>query len=102
MTKNEDTYIFKVGVDLAMSMNLESSNNFLVDCGATTHVVNDISKFIECDDHFNSNNHVIELADGSKQTKIVKARGTAEVILQDNSGVFVYIRIYLRVYYKCI
>ncbi|CAB4034762.1 Hypothetical predicted protein [Paramuricea clavata] len=42
------------------------SNNFLVDTGATSHIVNDISKFICFDEDFDANAHIIELADGSK------------------------------------
>ena len=39
---------------------------FLVDTGATCHIVNYDSGFISVDEHFNPENHYIELADGSK------------------------------------
>jgi hypothetical protein len=58
---NEHMFTFKVS-DCGTSF----SNNFLVDTGATSHIVNDISKFICFDEDFDANAHIIELADGSK------------------------------------
>ena len=43
---------------------LPCDESFLVDCGATTHIVNYDSDFIFIVDNFNPEGHFIELADG--------------------------------------
>ncbi len=58
----------------------------LVDCGATTHIINDITKFTSLEERFNPNEHFIELADGSRNNNIALKKGTAEISLQDMSG----------------
>ena len=58
----------------------------LVDTGATSHIINDIDKFKCFDKDFNSSNHFIELADGSKTNGIVKGKGSANVVLHDEIG----------------
>ena len=59
----------------------------LVDCGATTHIVNDKSKFTRFDENFDPSNHVIELADGSRQKGIVLGKGDASVCIYDVNGI---------------
>ena len=44
----------------------EQSDLFMVDCGATAHIVTDESKFVTYDHSFRKNNHFIELADGTR------------------------------------
>ena len=53
--------------------------------GATSHIVNDRSKFISFDKAFDPSAHVIELADGSK-AKVVSGKGVAKVKLHDVNG----------------
>ena len=53
-------------------------SNLLVDTGATSHIINDKSKFIAFDGNFDSSSHVIELADGSK-ANVVTGKGVAKV-----------------------
>ena len=66
----------------------------LVDCWATTDIVNDKSKF---DKRFESKNHYNELADGNKTNGIILGRGDAEVVLHDENGrCFVCTYIYTR------
>ena len=60
--------------------------SLLVDCGATTHIINDESKFIRFENDFNSSVHFIELADGSRHNNIALKRGDANVVLHDNLG----------------
>ena len=57
--------------------------SLLVDCGATTHIINDESKFVKFDEHFDPSCHVIELADGRKLKDIAHKRGNACVELSD-------------------
>ena len=59
--------------------------NLLVDTGATSHIINDKSKFVDFDKDFNANAHVIELADGSK-ANVVLGKGNAKVKLYDVNG----------------
>jgi hypothetical protein len=51
-----------------------------VDCGATTHIVHDISKFISFDKQFNPEHHYIELADGSRSNNVTLKRGDAQML----------------------
>jgi hypothetical protein len=57
--------------------------NLLVDCGATAHIICDESKFINIYENFDSTNHCIELADGSRSNGIVTAKGDANIKLHD-------------------
>jgi predicted aspartyl protease len=60
-------------------------SNLLVDTGATSHIINDKSKFIAFDGNFDSSSHVIELADGRK-ANVVTGKGVAKVKLYDVNG----------------
>ena len=62
------------------------SKNILVDCGATSHIVSDVDKFINFDKSFDPTAHFIELADNSRSSGAVKARGEASVSICDNEG----------------
>ena len=82
--QNENhSFIFKIGVDLD---NVDCVNGLLVDCGATTHIVHDISKFTRFDEQFNPEHHYIELADGSRSSNVALKRGDANVELCDGHG----------------
>ena len=61
------------------------NGNLLVDSGATSHIINDKSKFVTFDRNFDPNSHVIELADGSK-ANVVTGKGEAKVKLFDING----------------
>ena len=61
------------------------TSNLLVDTGATSHIINDKSKFVNFDEKFDPSNHVIELADGSK-ANVVLGKGNAKVKLYDING----------------
>ena len=80
---NEHTFTFKVsdGSDCGKSIN----NNLLVYTGATSHIVNDRSKFISFDNALDPSAHVIELADGSK-AKVVSGKGVAKIKQHDVNG----------------
>ena len=80
---NEHTFAFKASdnSDCGKSLN----DNLLLDTGATSHIVNDRSKFISFDNAFDPSAHVIELADGSK-AKVVSGKGVAKIKLHDVNG----------------
>jgi hypothetical protein len=62
------------------------ADSIMVDCGATTHVLNDISKFTSFDNRFNPDKHFIELADGTRTNNIALKRGNAKVELHTSEG----------------
>ena len=62
------------------------SENFLVDTGATSHIISEREKFVKFEENFNPQKHMIELADGSRANGIVQGKGDACIMLQDNSG----------------
>ncbi|CAB4019984.1 myosin heavy fast skeletal muscle, partial [Paramuricea clavata] len=66
-------------------INNKSNSSLLVDTGATSHIINDKSKFVDFDKEFNPSAHVIELADGSK-ANVVLGKGNAKVKLYDVNG----------------
>ena len=73
---SEDNYLLKV-----------SENSILVDCGATTQIINDDSQFVYTDKSYIPEEHFIELADGSCTNNIAKKRGTVVVDIQDEYGI---------------
>ena len=58
----------------------------LVDCGATTHIINDESKFSKFDDKFAPEKHYIELADGTRSNNVALKRGDVEITIMDTTG----------------
>ena len=64
------SYVFRVSVHDAIASGDIDGCKLLVDCGATTHIVTDPSKFVTKDDCFDSSKHFIELADGSRKNNI--------------------------------
>ena len=78
-------YYFKIEVDPNETLD-DDKMNLLVDCGAATQIVNELSKFTSFDEDFNPNEHYIELADGSRSNNVVLKKGTAIVNLQDTQG----------------
>ena len=78
------SFMFRT-VDHVGSCELKS-DALLVDCGATTHIVTDASKFVTFDQSFVPEKHFIELADGAKSNNIAQKRGDAAFVLRDRSG----------------
>ena len=81
------SFVFRVSVSdhVDVCSNLKT-NCLLVDCGATAHIINDRSKFVNFDDEFDSDSHFIELADGSRTNGIVQGRGKTQVLIHDSKG----------------
>ncbi|KAJ8034119.1 hypothetical protein HOLleu_20827 [Holothuria leucospilota] len=84
ISKDEHSYLFKVGVSTGDLKMTHEVKGLLVDCGATTHVVNDQSKFIRFDDDFNPADHYIELVDGSRTNNVAMGKGDASITLVDS------------------
>ena len=84
---SEKSFVFKVNIDdEQMHDPIFTKCNLLVDTGASSHILNDQSKFVDLDKNFNSSKHYIELADGSRKNNIVSARGNAMVKVPDCEG----------------
>ncbi|KAM3868963.1 uncharacterized protein ACN63O_006328 [Diretmus argenteus] len=58
----------------------------MVDAGATSHIITDGARFKRFDDTFQPENHVMELADGTRCNGVAEGRGDAEVSLIDSEG----------------
>ena len=61
-------------------------NSLLVDCGATSHVINDASKFVSYNKQFDPDKHFIELADGTKSNNVALEKGNVKVKLNTADG----------------
>ena len=63
----------------------ESNKSLLVDSGASSPIGNDHSKFIEFQEDFTPDNHLVELADGTVQC-FAEKKGTMLIHLRDDQG----------------
>ena len=81
-----DNHYFAFKVSGYLNEPFKSNQDILVDCGCTTHIICDKSKFIEFDKSFEPADHIIELADGSRTKGAVQARGDASINLHDKNG----------------
>ena len=79
----DHSFIFKISEEPVKS---HRGKAFLVDCGATTHILTDDKMFRDVDESFDPANHYIELADGSRKNNVALQRGTGVIKLEDNSG----------------
>ena len=66
----------------------DSLNSILVDSGASRHIVTDKKNFTKLTEisEDRSDKYIIELADGSRNTGMVKGRGIAYVVVHDADG----------------
>ena len=58
----------------------------IVDTGATSHMLNDRSRFKSFDSTFKPESHSMELADGRRTFGLAEGRGDAQVCLTDSDG----------------
>lgn len=58
----------------------------MVDTGATSHIITDLSMFKSFDDRFQAETHCVELADGTRCKGVAERRGEATVCLVDSRG----------------
>ena len=62
------------------------SNTLLVHCGATAHIITDLSKFTKFDDTFKPDKHFIDLANGTRAKNVALKRGDVDFTVVDLSG----------------
>ena len=85
-SEDNHSFIFSTS-DEAEKKSASAENDMLVDCGATSHIVNDESKFVEFQEDFNPKSHNIELADGKVSNNLAEKRGTVKIHIQDENNV---------------
>jgi len=59
----------------------------MVDCGATSRLVNNENNFISFNKTFKPENHYIEMAVGHKTNQLVVAKGTAQFTITDDDNI---------------
>ena len=87
-SQSANSFAFKVDADNCNTTadSKINVNTLMVDCGATSHVVNNKSAFISYDDSFVAKRHFIELADGHQTNQVVQAKGTAQYTVMDSNN----------------
>jgi hypothetical protein len=86
-TESDDPDLQSYAVKIDASGDEKSQmNSLLVDCGATTHVMTDVSKFTCFDEYFDPEKHFTELADGTKANNIALKRGNVKMTLNTSTG----------------
>ena len=63
-----------------------NSPNYLLDSGASGHIITDRSLFIDFDESFQAAQHTIELADASRKRGLAVGRGRAKIQLRSTNG----------------
>ena len=85
VTSQFHTFQFKIA-DSTAEYSRGDNDSFLVDSGATSHIVNEPSLFVAFDPTFKSSKHTVELADGRVITSVAENCGTIQVYFKDNQG----------------
>ena len=67
-------------------MNSDVNNDFLVDTGASVHVISNIKYFTNLHKNSNSETSFLEMADGTKSCNIIVGKGTAKIPIIDIKG----------------
>jgi hypothetical protein len=86
--QGQGSFAFKVSPRQSLQVHHYLKASLLLDCGATTHIVNDKSNFTNFDERFNPEVHFIELADGTRRNNIALNRGDAKVQAASENGAF--------------
>ena len=60
-------------------------DKLLVDCGATVHIVRNKANFSHLEEDLEGE-HVLEMADGTQPTGVVRGRGLAHFLVYDKNG----------------
>ena len=60
---------------------------YLIDSGATNHIITDKSKFISLDCSYDPLQHHLFLANGPTEFGIIKGKGVARIVICDEAGI---------------
>jgi len=93
LSNNSENHSFAFKASDQKSSIEATNNTFLVDCGATTHIVNDQSCFVDIDESFNPTDHYIELADGTTVNGVAKQKGTVITQFRTSDDNFVDVKL---------
>ena len=85
-SNDESEHSFAFKVKASDILNHETTGKLLVDCGATTHIITDESKFTRFDESFKPERHYIELADGTRSNNVALKRGDVSIDIVDTDG----------------
>ena len=80
------TYAFKIEDNEGKFHLHVDKQSYLVDCGATSHIVNEDKDFTSIDNSFKPEEHFIELANGTRSNNIAMKRGNVAICLHDEDG----------------
>ena len=86
--------VFSAITSLSDTTNVEC----LVDTGASHHCVNNKQHFVNFDQNFTKHNSYLELADGSKKSNLILAKGTVKLPLYDVMGTLRHVTLYNALY----
>ena len=64
----------------------QGTNKYLVDSGATHHIITDKSKFVSLDCDYDPQKHNLMLANGTTEYGKIKGKGLAYIVANDESG----------------
>ena len=81
----EDEHTFAFKMNFSKQQNVEVGK-LLVDCGATSHIINDMSMFYELDKRFKPDKRYMSLANGERSNNVALKRGTASMKFVDSRG----------------
>ena len=71
-----------------------SLKTLLIDTGASSHIVTDISKFIKFNSTFQPEHHYIELADGRRSNNVALKKGTVVLKIKDKHNDVVDVKLH--------
>ena len=94
---DEHSNVFKIDDNY---LQLLCKETFLVDCGATTHIINNESNLLGFDGSFDLTKHFIKLANGEKSNNVAKKWVTSVIYLHsaDNGLVKIFLKNTLLVF----
>ena len=88
LADKENSFAFKVTVETNSEMEQKYRMNcLLVDTGATTHIINDKTKFVSFEKNYGGGKHLIELADGSRMNNLAEGPGNANIDVTYSKGI---------------
>lgn len=73
--EDHHTFAFKVGQVNGDPVRRPQKRRLMIDTGATSHIVTDITKFKDFDVNFKPQKHIMELADGERPSGVTLKRG---------------------------
>ncbi|GAB1609461.1 hypothetical protein Ahia01_001231700 [Argonauta hians] len=80
-SKEDQDWVFGIA-----SEKTNGAESYLVDSGATTHILKSKDNFIRLNNDFKTKHHVVELANGEKAKGIVEGKGDAIIDIKDAKG----------------